>query len=78
MLGADRAQPLQCTDGVLRSLGQDLILGDECAVHIRQHEGEILRFSAIGLSGIAQSGRQTRPSRASSSSAAAGPVLPAA
>ena len=40
---------------------------------------EILRFSAIGFSGTSQSsGRQARPSRVSSSSAATGPVPPAA
>ena len=72
--GETNAGVLQRTDGVRRSLSQNLLL-DERAVHVGQHD---LRFSAIGLSGSAQaSGRQARPSRVNSSSAAAGPVPPA-
>ena len=36
--GKADARVVQCTDGVLCALGQNLFLGDKCAVHVRQHE----------------------------------------
>jgi hypothetical protein len=35
---ANRMPALATTDSVLRSLGQDLLLGDERAVNVGQHE----------------------------------------
>src|SRR5262249_17923485 len=69
------AQPLH---GSLRTLSEHLLLIDERAVHIRQDERNLPLVCHKTLVVTSQSsGRQARPSRASSSSAAAGPFLPA-
>ncbi len=74
---------MQAVDGGLGAFGQHLVLGDERAVDVGQDQRDLGRFchDILGLSRGRRaqlvSGRQARPSRASSSSAAAGPSLPA-
>src|SRR5205814_8786119 len=76
-LGEADAGAMKRLNGSLRALRQHLLLGDERAVEIRNH-GEILRFAHLRLCVLAQSkGRHVRQSRASSSPAAVGPLLPA-
>jgi hypothetical protein len=77
--GEADAGVVQCLNGGLRGLRQHLLLADEGAVDIRYHQRDLAFFAHLRLCLFAQSKRRrARPSRASSSSAAAGPLLPAA
>ena len=76
--GEADAGVVQALHGVLRAFGQHLLFGDERAVHVRQHQGDLsLLCHRISPAFAQSSGRQARPSRASNSSAAAGPLPPA-
>ena len=77
--GEADAGAVQRLNGGLRALRQNLLFGHERAVNIRSHQGDLASFAHLRLRVFGQArGRQARPSRASSSSAAAGPLLPAA
>src|SRR5262249_52091513 len=76
--GETDARLLQRAHRLARPLGQYLFFGDEGAIHVRQHQRNPALLCHRSLGFAQSSGHQERPSRASSSSAAAGPLLPAA
>ena len=54
---------MQRVHGVVRPFGQDLLFGDERAVHIRQHQRNLALPCHWSLGPAQSSGRHARPSR---------------